>query len=260
MNLLLIDTSNIAYVLANQIGLESDLQLTEDLELILRAKLAFINSRVWLVNNQEYHVIWLLDSKPYWRSIYEPEYKAHRGISPINRTIIKLTKIVEENFYSLRFLSFEADDIAGKIVSDYGKNNKIVLVSTDSDWHGLVNENVCIYNPIYPPMHRTITETFAWLLGKVNKSTNYVKQRFIVPPIMQYKPRIIWDFKSLQGDSTDNLNPGTALGLIDLLDPFMCPNLRFSDVKNSPIRKYSKEKANEFLSQGISPFNGIRIV
>lgn len=163
----------------------------------------------------------VMDSKPYWRSVYYPEYKQGRPPKPYTLSVCleyALKVAASFNIPMLSYPGFEADDIAATLVkyhrlSKYNSDLKswnaishIYLNTVDSDWIQLVSDVVTWVNtgPWEPIIRDTVT------------SLDWIKKRLKVS--LQH-PQDIVPIKCIQGDKSDNLPPGTLPYLIDLANP-----------------------------------------
>ena len=170
-------------------------------------------------------VVWLLDSKPYWRTWYCPEYKEGRPPKP------PLFNSIRDLFFrggypSLALPSYEADDLAALYVAIWGGSRngnlgQVYLCTIDSDWQGLLGAKGLFWFDIYgyQPRLRTEDELYSWMAGKINRSSAAQRSAWKLPPRGQFRASDIWKWKSAGGDKADNLGPGSHLGLIDLVNP-----------------------------------------
>lgn len=168
------------------------------------------------------------DSKPYWRTVQlrnlEPSihYKGGRNHAydrepyevVFNST---LRRAFDANIFY--FLACEADDLALAICHYYRRAAAINLVTIDCDWLQLVNPHTfwcdsSRSNPIWG-----LDEAQLWLDKKLpGRGNNKNKTQFLE----QYRageipvPDAIGEYKSLWGDPSDNLPPGTPIEYISL--------------------------------------------
>jgi hypothetical protein len=105
-------------------------------------------------------VILAFDSRNYWRCDYYAEYKAHRKAArdkavvdfdkfyPVLNAFKDQIKNVFSNIYICEYPRAEADDIIAILSKKQFKNNKNIIISTDSDFHQLlVEKNIQQYDP-----------------------------------------------------------------------------------------------------------------
>jgi hypothetical protein len=159
------------------------------------------------------------DSKPYWRAQYWPEYKAGRkpkpeGVNTCMEESFKVAKILQVP--TLKEPTFEADDLASSLVTMFLLSSfyltplkvfdHIYLVTVDSDWIQLVTPRVTWVNTgPWEPLLRTPETSLTWI--KKSLKVDVAHPQDIVP------------IKSIKGDKSDNLPPGTPPYLIDLFNP-----------------------------------------
>ncbi|MTI49933.1 MAG: flap endonuclease [Firmicutes bacterium] len=87
----------------------------------------------------------------------------------------------------------EADDVLSEYARRYNNENKIVIVSTDSDLLQLVNENVYVY---YPKGKSSVLYDEKEVYRKYN-----------------LKPELIADMKAIVGDKSDNILGVPGIGI-----------------------------------------------
>lgn len=215
MRPLLIDASNIAYHVAT---LLSNYNAEEDADMA-DASLLYIHRRHWLTSGFPVVPIWCCDRKPYWRNDIEPEYKANRD----HQTSLNISLVMERlrvlGFPRLAIEGFEADDLAAAVLKHKDYEHAYLLTS-DSDWLGMVSDRITYLCPTYDPKVRGPVEAWAWLRSKHAALSARAREKYVVPPPHDFDPTEIWKFKAITGDPADNLPPGTPLCLIDLFEPF----------------------------------------
>lgn len=164
-------------------------------------------------------VIWVKDSKPYWRSQFNSQYKFGRSTPPT--FFYSLLNYATKQYDSLGFAQYEADDVAALIYKMwlykkdmYGGLN---LITCDTDWMGFCSEGVTwIDTNGFEPRVRRKPEVKAWIERKQLRGTRLMKA-FEIPK--HFEARHLWDFKVASGDKSDNLEPGSPAYMIDLLNP-----------------------------------------
>lgn len=188
-------------------------------------------ARFLLQKNASNKIIWLFDADgDYWRSIYFPEYKGHRGSKP--ESFIKGKELFfawakARNVPLLGYPSYEADDIAASIVRLLSKSVnptdlRTFLVTVDSDWQGLIHDDrFTFFTPYGEPHLRSKDMIWQWLYGKWLKQPKKTQALWAMPGLTTFKSEHIWHWKAAIGDRSDNLPPNTPLGLIDLFNPFV---------------------------------------
>jgi len=150
-------------------------------------------------NYPDYKVIFCWDKMPTKRKKLDPTYKANREDKPDwfpdfleeVETLKNCLKLLGVDQYSA--MGYEADDVAYYITErykkDYSKNDHLILVTGDSDWFQLVDDdtNVCVMRPGKEE--------------KIFKSDDVCKEYGIPHP-----SKIVF-FKIFRGDKSDNV-PG----------------------------------------------------
>ena len=160
----------------------------------VRAIYGLFNTTFRLLNTlNPTHLAFVFDPKgPTFRNELYNEYKANRSQTPTElkkQLEIITTKLPSTNIKSITVNNYEADDVLGTIGKTLGKRNtKILIYSGDSDLHQLVDDNIHIITT----SNGKIIEYNKNLINEVYDGLN---------------PNQIVDFKSLTGDSSDNI-PG----------------------------------------------------
>jgi 5'-3' exonuclease len=169
-------------------------------------------------------VVWVQDSKPYWRDFYAPDYKA--GRKEKTPSFFETVSMIEKaKLPVLKVPSFEADDLAAMYVQMFmrstGNIGQLWLLTVDSDWQGLLGADGVIWYDTngYTPRMRTTRESYAWLTSKWNRQSAKTKKLWPLPAFHKYVPQDIWEWKAIAGDKSDNLGPGTPKELISLFEP-----------------------------------------
>lgn len=180
----------------------------------------------WLTPKPEggYKVVVVDDFKyssngTYWRSKYVPEYKANRDTN--SRPDLYYSIYGQFNKYMrnknctipvLRQEGFEADDFAGKLAQiDYP--GQTIFLTVDSDWKQLVDDKKRRFFANSKPNDYRLQSDFEVL-------RTYYEQGFYLK-----SPKEISKVKHLHGDESDNLAPGSPIGVIDLFDPIETPEI-----------------------------------
>lgn len=158
------------------------------------------------------------DKAIYWRHYYEPRYKAGRADKPDTWQTITSSGYEAASKLGLPIVKepfMEADDLIAQYVRDREKYNLsgVAIWTVDTDLLQLVTSDepipVVWYNKPYAPYFRDEQTAIAYWLKRW-------KHRIT-------KPHEIAQYKAENGDSSDNLKPGTDIGLIDLINPKMLP-------------------------------------
>ena len=161
----------------------------------VRAIYGFFNTTFRLLKNlNPTHLAIVFDPKgPTFRNELYSEYKANRSETPqeLKKQLEIITKkLPSTNLKSITVENYEADDVLGTIGKTLGnEKTKILIYSGDSDLHQLIDDNIHI-----------ITTSRNGEIIEYNK--NLIKEVYD-----GLSPNQIVDFKSLTGDTSDNI-PG----------------------------------------------------
>lgn len=168
-----------------------------------------------------------------FRHALYPEYKAHRPPVPEelkSQFPLIRTLATALGFPILEKANVEADDVIATIATKLAlMGEKVVIVSSDKDLMQLIDENVCMYDP---------------LKGKYIDS-EAVKEKFGVGP------ERVRDMLALMGDSSDNIPGAPGIGpkgAADLISQFGSLEMilkGFEDIKQDKkraiIRDYKEQ-------------------
>lgn len=260
MQTLIVDASCIAYFLEGCLERFGML----DNQDVRKAMVLYIQERLFLNTAFPLSVVWCLDSKPYWRSRFEPEYKANRTGSRLD--ITPTIKMLDElGCVTVGYPEFEADDIAAALVRMFPSPHHYLL-TTDSDWGGMVGPGVTMISPLHEPRVRNPVQIWGWLRGKYAKLPKCQQAKWRMPDVVGFEPSKVWEFKAIFGDASDNLHPGCHPGMIDLFRPIIDPlsmedfaPVSFLDSLDTPI-SFDERRAQQFArSLPDLPFNPVRI-
>lgn len=176
------------------------------------------------------------DTKPYWRSKYFPDYKGGRKPkTELHKTVktIGIETVKQLGYHLFEAPGYEADDLAGAIVrtnalakivdpeSAIAKPN-IFLWTVDSDWMQLISPSVVWVNTgPWEPKVRTMRNYNVWCKKRLKTELS--------------QPQDIVAIKSIQGDKSDNLPPGTPPYFIDLLNTHPDHNILNSQIHRDYI-------------------------
>ena len=166
-----------------------------------------------------------IDKPVYWRHLVVPIYKAGRKPKPEKWSLITRAgyEAAEKLGYPIvREKWMEADDIIAQFVRERSidKSSAMVIWTVDTDLLQLVDdaEGTCPvvwYNTPYPPYYRDVTVAKAYWLKRWKHRISH--------------PKEIAAYKQEHGDSSDNLLPGSPIGVIDLLEPSEYPLRSYAD-------------------------------
>lgn len=209
----------------------------------LRAGVNLYNSMFWIENysSEDFEIIWVGDDKtePYWRikevkewldSLADDDpslvrwkdsrkgYKGNRFHEPYRHWVMNR---INKFSNAVCIPGYEADDVAAAIVKSE-PDREIILGTIDSDWIQMVDEKVtwvCMHG--YYPQVRDVEGGKIWLKNKLNKESLKAKMKLLNAGIDLFDPdlRSIVKWKSIMGDKSDNLPPGTPSKFIDLFNP-----------------------------------------
>jgi 5'-3' exonuclease len=169
----------------------------------------------------------------YWRHLYYPDYKGGRSkpeaLEKVRSVALEYINSPNNKFRYLEFEGYEADDIAGSLVSlkrraqsvisfsnaatdsTYRKmeviaNRPIILHTVDKDWLQLAGEGVLWADTgSWNPQFAYNQETIEWAQRRYKWDIEH--------------PMDIVTKKSVYGDKSDNLPADTPESLIDLVNP-----------------------------------------
>lgn len=226
----------------------------ENMKAAIQAQMVWLHSGEWIkpLVGDNIQLIYVTDSKPYWRNEYLLREEVYTGVAdrakeaykeryPKGRKMYKPAPIVykdgrEKPWYIMKAFNttkklmleaaarngfavlsvhgYEADDLAAALVMTNrmlpkDQQNKIVLATVDTDWMGLIDDNTtwfCTYG-YNPRVRYTMAHINGWAERRLKTTLTC--------------PSDIWRVKTIQGDKSDNLPPGSPLEVIDLTQPPM---------------------------------------
>jgi 5'-3' exonuclease len=129
-------------------------------EFIQYHKSLLFNSLQYIKNKFKNEIILAIDGQDNWRKRFYSDYKANRSKAKEDNDIDfeeffeetdRMLEVIKNNFpfKVIRINEAEADDIAGVISIDFGKDTDITLVTSDHDWLQVQAHNdVTMYDPI----------------------------------------------------------------------------------------------------------------
>jgi 5'-3' exonuclease len=152
----------------------------------------------------------------YWRSDYCPDYKGNRTpVSDRPKEHAQILEILREYLEGSKIkiieeTGYECDDVIADLVRIKGEYpmRSLFMVTVDSDWLQLVSDrhNILFSNILsYTPRLRSEAEALEWALRSEMVGISQVSE--------------IAYYKALLGDRSDNLGPGSPIGVVSLLDP-----------------------------------------
>lgn len=223
----------------------------EYLKAAVQAQMVWLHSGEWIkpLVGDNIQLVYVTDSKPYWRvdylkqpEVYEgifdrareayklkypkgrkqfkPEevhYKAGRAFPKpaFTKTKKQMREIADRNgFNMLSVHGYEADDLAAALVMTNRmlpkeQQNNIVLATVDTDWMGLIDDKTTWF----------CTFGYAPRVRYTMEHINGWSLRRLGTSLSC--PSDIWRVKTQQGDKSDNLPPGSPIETFDLTQPPM---------------------------------------
>lgn len=177
------------------------------------------------------NVVFCFDSKFSVRKELYPEYKSSRKrdkwdedqIAAWKEMVGQINKMRKETLHEIGYRNvfvqrgYEADDIIGSICQTY-PNNKIVIVSADSDMFQLLTSNISIWNP--------------------RKGYLFTKEQF--ERRYNVHPTIWPEVKSISGDSSDNIPGAQGVGIKTAVK-YLNGDLKLATKANQAIRQLGKQ-------------------
>ncbi len=252
MRLIIIDTMVLLHIIdshARTFGQDSEI-----VQEFAEASLLWINSLdfcpQWAAEREHNKVLWVRDTKPYWRNEFDFDYKAQRKPMPLSMSWVyrgfkKLSQ--DGTLTTLGLPGQEADDIAAAIIRmrhqlDF---DQYILFTVDSDWQGLVADTSICWVDVkgFEPRVRTKREIYQWQSNKHKKQSAHEKALWPMPEYELWTSESIWDWKCAVGDKADNLSPDSSPYLINLFNP-----PRVFDPLNEADQ--IRQKLSEVRSQG----------
>lgn len=237
--LFLIDASVFLHILEYRVAQQHLSQA--DADLYVRACFHWVNDLGFIPpfrGRKKSVVIWLKDSKPYWRSQVYPPYKAQRRKKDPSLGMGLIREIFEEqsqDYVTIEFPGFEADDLASlyaRIWANRAANtafSEIHFCTGDSDWQGLIarDDQYWVNLNGYGARVRQKPQIHQWLGGAIKKLSEKRQKWWVRPPLKDFRAHDIWTWKSIVGDTADNLKAGPdadltqpeLLSLINLYNP-----------------------------------------
>ena len=196
--LLIVDGSNLLF----QMFFGMPARIVNEQGKSIQGTLGFVGALLKIIRKTKpSHIVVLFDGEQdYYRSTLDSEYKANRvdySETPKEETPFSQLPDV---YAALDYLGIkhtetttcETDDLIAGYALDYGQDNDIVISSFDSDFFQLITEKVSVLR--YRGDNTVIC------------TPEYIKDKFNVTPL-QYA-----DFKSLIGDTSDNIKGADKIG------------------------------------------------
>jgi len=204
MNFVLVDTANTFFRARHVIRGDSDIKLGMALHITFHSI-----RKAW----QDYkadHVVFCLEGRSWRKDFYKP-YKANRAETRAAMTAKEQEEdqlfwetfdqfkqfIVEKtNCTVLQHSELEADDLIAGFIRNHPDDNHIII-STDSDFHQLIAENVSQYNGV--------ADTLTTHEGIFDKKGKRIIDKKTKEEVSAPNPSWILFEKCMRGDTTDNV-------------------------------------------------------
>ena len=206
MRYLIVDTANTFFRARHSAHRQSD--TWDKLGFAIHVTLASVN-KAWRDQKAD-HVVFCLEGRS-WRKDFYPPYKANRAAARAALTEkeaeedklfwqafddLKTFLTDKTNCTVLRHEQLEADDLIAGFIRNH-PNDHHTIVSSDTDFHQLLAENVNQYNGVADELH-TITGIF-------DKKGRPVVDKKTKEPKLIPNPKWILFEKCMRGDPTDNI-------------------------------------------------------
>jgi len=209
--------------------------------------------------NTELKTVWLVDTPTYWKNLYVPTYKMNRKKSEDSLSKSENWKnFIRSKDNHLGFPQYESDDIAGAIswLVPPKQDQRLMYITTDSDWLGLLSKKggtYCIDPSGFGTRVKNAYSAYQWYCRKYSKEPESYREftGYKVKRWAEFEPQEIYTFKSIFGDSSDNLSRGTPEGLINLRNPVIEYDIMFRTEYSDAIR----DKLESLETRNISPRN-----
>jgi 5'-3' exonuclease len=194
------------------------------------------------------------DRPIYWRHRYRPDYKGGRKSKPDSWDILTKAGYAAAAALGLPIVRerwMEADDLIAQYVRDREAYDicGLAIWTVDTDLLQLVTSDaprpVVWYNTPYPPFYRDEYTAVKYWLKRWKSVISH--------------PREIAAYKSKHGDSSDNLPPGTDIGIIDLLNPLEYPKNKYDGALLFPPKVLSEWQQTNKLARVESMLAGLGI-
>jgi len=203
MTYILVDTANTFFRARHVIRGDADTKLGMALHITFNSI-----KKAWQDFNGS-HVVFCLEGRSWRKDFYAP-YKANRAETRAAMTVKEAEEdklfwetfdkfkefIVEKtNCTVLHHPQLEADDLIAGWIQNH-PNDEHIIISTDSDFHQLINTNVKQYNGV--------SETLTTHEGIFDKKGKHVLNKKTNQP-EQVDPEYLLFEKCIRGDSSDNV-------------------------------------------------------
>lgn len=206
MRYLIVDTANTFFRARHSAHRQSD--TWDKLGFAIHVTLASVN-KAWRDQKAD-HVVFCLEGRS-WRKDFYPPYKANRAVARAALTEkeaeedrmfweafddLKTFLTEKTNCTVLRHEQLEADDLIAGFIRNH-PNDHHTIVSSDTDFHQLLAENVNQYNGVADELHT--------IKGIFDKKGKLVIDKKTKEPKLIPDPKFILFEKCMRGDPTDNI-------------------------------------------------------
>ena len=206
MNYLIVDTANTFFRARHSAHRQSD--TWDKLGFAIHVTLASVN-KAWRDHKAD-HVIFCLEGRSWRKDFYEP-YKKNRAVARAALTekeqeedqlfweafdALKTFISEKTNCTVLQHGELEADDLIAGFIQAH-PNDHHTIISSDTDFHQLLAENVTQYNGVADELHT--------IKGIFDKKGNAVLDKKTKEPKKIPDPKFILFEKCMRGDPTDNI-------------------------------------------------------
>ncbi|MCU7667756.1 5'-3' exonuclease [Bacillus thuringiensis] len=209
-----------------------------------------------LKNHQPSHmaVAWDVNRETTFRKKIYPDYKGHRGNTPeelkLQFPIIKEV-LNEMGISQFEYEGYEADDIIGSLSQRFDKTIEVIILTKDKDSLQLITQNTKVWLNTSTAKNKN-KEFYGKSTNYPNVLDNYFEFNEETFPYFfgNLKPLQIIDFKSLEGDTSDNIPGVKGVGekaIFPLLNAFATTEEIYEYLEN-----HNEKEAKEFL-KGLTP-------
>ena len=204
MNYILVDTANTFF--RSKFAIQSDL----DSKIGMALHITFNSIRKVWQDFKGDHVVFCMEGRSWRKDVYEP-YKKNRKVVLDKRSakdkeedefwweaFDDFLKFVKEqsNCSAVRSPNAEADDVIALWIEAH-KNDKNIIVSTDSDFYQCINPNVSLYNGV--------TNQIVTVNGFYDEKDKPIIDNKTKMPKTAPEPEWLLFEKCIRGDSSDNV-------------------------------------------------------
>ena len=253
MKYLIVDTANTFFRARHSASRQSD--TWDKLGFAVHVTLSSVN-KAWRDHKAD-HVVFCLEGRSWRKDFYEP-YKKNRAVARAAlteaeaeedklfwETFDALKQFLDEKTNStvLRHENLEADDLIAGWIQAHPQDEH-VIISSDTDFHQLLAENVKQYNGVADELHT--------LEGIFDKKGKLVIDKKTKEPKQIPNPEWILFEKCMRGDPTDNVfsaYPGVrkkgSKNKVGLLEAFEDRNTKGFNWNNLMLQRWMDHNGEE---------------